>query len=234
QDAAARESRRALDLALGSALSSLAARAAVNLARVAFRAGDADAILGWVDIAAAHVDADPGSRARVEHMRAWGLYTAGRTVEALASFGTSLSLRRLAGDAAAIANELMNLGSLALERKDGQAAGRYLAEAAALCETMESVYTLAGLLGVLAELASVKGRHADAVALIGAAEAVHRECGLMPDPGDDRMAERIGSLAIAALGEEGMRAARTRGASLAGPERGALIAAVVTGPDDPR
>jgi tetratricopeptide (TPR) repeat protein len=228
QEAALQHSQAALERALRHSFSQLAARASVNLARIAYRDGDADRILRHVAVAEEHVEDSPAQKARVEHMRAWGLYTAGRLEESITSFERSLELRRQAGDPGPVAMELLNLASLALEREQGEPARAWLREAIDAIPGVKSAYMKAGLLAVLAEFASFHGHHENALKLMSACRRLNEEAGLIPDPGDDKNFARITEVALKALGPEKAERSRAAGKQLDAEELWALARTTVS------
>lgn len=120
---------RARDAAATAGDTWLEADAETNLARIAFRDGDADRIR-WH---ATRVEELAGGRLRLrtkaEHMLGWAADTAGGHAGAVAHFEANADLYRELGDTLGEAMEPANLADLAMEVDDDESAAAYLARA---------------------------------------------------------------------------------------------------------
>jgi tetratricopeptide (TPR) repeat protein len=189
QSEASRLADEAIDLATKANDPRTAALAWLDHARVAFRDSDAPGIEAASHQAQGVAPGDPVVHRGVLHMLAWAAYTAGDIDEARRRFEESLALRRQQGSRIGVASELSNLGDLAMEAGDRIAASQYLREAYAIGLELGSQYILVNTLPSLAVLAA-GDEPARAARLFGAADALARDSGLMPDPGADHTEDR--------------------------------------------
>lgn len=139
----ASKAARSTAAAVGDSLT--AARAELNLARVAFRDGDAPRISAHAERASALSD-DPRIRSGASHMLGWAAYTAGDVAAAMAEFERTAELYAERGDLVSMAGELANLGDLALEQGDISGAAARLLQAIDVGGETNSSYLTPSLL----------------------------------------------------------------------------------------
>jgi tetratricopeptide (TPR) repeat protein len=184
-------------------------RAELNLARVAFRDSDAPRILEH----ARRVLEIAGDSSRLRgggiHMLAWAEYTAGNLRAAIKHFEDNVALYRESGDRIGEASELANLGDLAVESGNLDAAAGYLGQAFAVPGVKANRYLAPSLIRSVGVLAVLQGRHDLGLDLIAASERHYEDFGLVADPGDD-LTPRVRQTAVEALGAEA-RAIELRG-----------------------
>ena len=219
QDVASQRSAEALEIAHAIGKLHLAALAHVDLARVAYREGDAPAIEKHARAAARLAGDDQRARRGALHMLAWAAHTAGDRGLARNRFEESLDYRRQIGDPLSIAVEIANLGDLAAEDGDlGEAADR-------LCAALERMrdhdnrYFVVNTLPSVAAVAGLAGLDDACARLVGAGDAMAIATGLVPDPGNwspviDQVAARLGQR-FEALRVEGAQLDATSAAALA-------------------
>lgn len=183
QDHAEAACHRAIEAGRAAQDDGAIALAHVNLARVAFRRGDAAQIEAHAIEALRVAPGDIPARRGALHMLGWAAYTAGDVALARSRFEESLAYRRDLGDPFSIAVEVANIGDLAIEAGDLGDGARRLAEALRIGLDLGSGYLVLNLLPSIAAIAGHLGRDADAARLMGAADAVSRSSGLLPDPG---------------------------------------------------
>lgn len=171
-----------------------------NLARVAYRDGDAAGIERQSTKALKLAGDDTLAKRSALHMLAWAAHTAGDLDEAERRFETSLAYRRKVAGRLSVAVEISNLGDLAAERGDLPRAARLLAEGLEIGHELDNKYMLVNGFPSFAVLCVQAGRPADGARLFGAADAIARSSGLIPDP-NSTMDEARAS-ARASLGEE--------------------------------
>lgn len=188
-------------------------QALVSLARIAFRDGDVGEIDRYSREALDVAPEDPIVRRGSLHMRAWAAHTSGDLPRAIGLFKESLALRREMGDPFGVAVELGNLGDMALEQGDIDAASNYLHETLRLARERNTQYLLLGGLLTAVRLAGRRGDPAAAVRLEVAARAGYREAGLIPDPSSEGGIDEILADARATLGP-GFARAQSKGASM--------------------
>ncbi len=210
-DQATAESRAMQAIGVASQVGdrSTAAIAHANLARIAFRNGDAPEIERHARRALEVAGDDAMGRRGALHMLAWAAHTAGDLPEARRRFEASLDFRRTLGDRFAIAVELSNLGDLSATEGDLLSAAEQLAEALTIGHELGSRYLAVNLLPSFAGLATSAGDDEAGVRLVGAADATARSSGLVADPGgygagtEDSLRVRVESDRFAHLFEEG-------------------------------
>lgn len=185
QEAATRNARTAIELAAAAGDDRTAGLAWIDLARVAYREGDAAGIETASLTAGNAAPDDPLVARGVLHMLAWAAHTAGDLGEARRRFEASLALRRAQGGALGIASELANLGDLAMDAGDRDSAVRWFSEALTAARDLDSAYFLVNTLPSIAALAVADDPEL-AARLFGAADAASSRSGLLPDPGADR------------------------------------------------
>ncbi|TIC89170.1 hypothetical protein E8D34_01330 [Nocardioides sp. GY 10113] len=212
----------------------LLAEAETNLARIAFRDGDAPRIFRHARRVQALADGDARLMTKATHMLGWASYTAGDLATAMERFEENAERYGDLGDDLGAAMEWANLGDLALEAGDHQAAARYLAAAFATPGLADDGYLAPSLVRSAGVLLGALGHDERSLELLAAADAAYRAAGLEPDPGDDaaeevergvreRLAEREAEIATrgAAMGRgESFAAARAALSGLAGPAGG--------------
>jgi hypothetical protein len=183
QEVAEQRSHQAIDLALAMSDEESAALGYVDLARIAYRAGDAARIQEHATHALQLSGHGVAARRGALHMLAWAAHTAGDLPAARGRFEASLAFRRELGDRFSIAVEIANLGDLAMEEDDlAEAAGR-LAEALEVAHDLDSHYLILNLLPSIAALAARLGNDEASARLVGAIDALSSSSGLVPDPG---------------------------------------------------
>jgi hypothetical protein len=169
----------------------------VNLARAAYREGDAAGIEREARQAIAAAPADLAIRRGALHMLAWAAYEAGDGPLARQFFEESLALRLELGDRLGAAAEEANLADLAAEDGDVRGAAAGLARALRVADELNSRYLALNLLPSIAAVAARCSRDEDSARLLGATDAVSRASGLVPDPGNwqavlDEARDRLG------------------------------------------
>jgi tetratricopeptide (TPR) repeat protein len=210
QAAAERRSRQAIDAALEIGDSPTAAVAHTDLARIAYRDGNASLIEEHAELALELGGDDVRARRGALHMLAWAAHTAGDRALARRRFQESLAFRRQFGDRQQIAVEIANLADMALEDRDTKEAASSLAEVLGIARDLGSQYLILNMLPSIAVLAALIGDDESSAKLLGATEALSRSTGLLPDPGNwqavlDRVGTRLG---------EGYKTAKQVGAEL--------------------
>jgi tetratricopeptide (TPR) repeat protein len=159
--------------------------ALVSMARIAFRDGDAAEIERYsqeaLNVAPENLNVRRGSL----HMQAWAAHTAGDLPRAISLFEKSMAFRREMGDPFGVAVELGNLGDMALEQGNVDAASGNLNESLRLARERDTQYLLLGGLLTAVRLAARRGDLASAVRLEAAMRAGYQQAGLSPDPGSE-------------------------------------------------
>jgi len=181
---AEQRSQEAIDLALAMGDDASAAVGHVDLARIAYRAGDAPRIEAHAQRALELAGQDALARRGALHMLAWAAHTAGDVPAARARFEASLAFRRELGDRFSVAVEIANIGDLAMEAGDHVGAASRLAEALEVARDLDSQYLIVNLLPSVAALAARVGEDESSARLIGATTALSSSSGLVPDPGN--------------------------------------------------
>jgi tetratricopeptide (TPR) repeat protein len=209
QAAAERHCHRSIEAAEVSGDPTAAALAHVNLARIAYRAGDGQRIEKHAQRALEVGGDDIAARRGGLHMLAWAAHTQGDHRLAKERFEASLSLRRSIGDRFGEAVETANLADLAAEQRDFSEAARRLRDAMIVGREIGSTYLVLNLLPSLAAVAAGIGDDEACARLMGATDALSRLSGLVPDPGAwqpavEHVARRLGDdfEMIRALGRE--------------------------------
>jgi tetratricopeptide (TPR) repeat protein len=197
QAVAERRSHDAIAVGLEAGDHAAVALAHTDLARVAYRAGDAGRIEEHAQRALEIGGDDPLARRNALHMLAWAAHTAGDLALAERRFEESLAFRRQLGDRFSVAVEIANLGDLAAQRGDLAGAVRRLRETLEVARELNSQYLILNLLPSLGALAARAGDDEAGARLLGATDAVSRWSGLIPDPGIwqpvmDEVAARLG------------------------------------------
>jgi tetratricopeptide (TPR) repeat protein len=163
----------------------LEAEAETNLARIAFRDGDADRIHRHARRVEVLANGDTRLLTKATHMLGWAAYTAGDLPAAMGFFEHNADLYRQLSDLEGEAMEWANLGDLALEAGDPAAALGYLTTAFAVPGLADNRYLAPSLVRSAAVLLGSLEHDAEAMELLGAAQAMYRTAGLEPDPGDE-------------------------------------------------
>lgn len=161
-----------------------------NLARVAYRDGDAPRIEKHARKALEYATDDVAARRGALHMLAWAAHTAGDMSEAKRRFSESLEFRRKTSGPLSVASELANIGDIAAEEGDLAGAARILGDVMKTSHELGSKYMLVNMFPSLASLASRAGLDEDAAVLFGAADAAAFEAGFIADPNPPADAER--------------------------------------------
>lgn len=184
-----------------------------NLARIAFRDGDADEIRRHAEQMLQAAGDDLRRRYGAVHMLAWAEHTAGDVDHAVELFEQNVEIAREAGHRLGMASELINLGALAVEAGELGRAGDYLAQGLDIAEDLDSHYLLPGVLAEAGRLAVLAGRPEPGLRLIAAGEHHYDLAGLTPDPGDDAFLEQRDG-AVQALGPDRSEAIVSAGRQL--------------------
>ena len=182
QEATVQLAREAIRLATETGATTVAGKAHINLARMSFRADDADGLARHLDDAEAVADRDPSVTKGVLHLRAWEAYVRGDTAEARRRFDMSIDFARSQGDRFTEAAEQAHIADLDLEVGDVAAATRRLGHALQVADETHSAYLLLSLGTSIARVAVERHRYADAVTMLGAVDAGYRAAGLIGDP----------------------------------------------------
>lgn len=180
---AEQRSNEAIDVAMAMGDDVSAALGFVDLARIAYRAGDAARIEEHAQHALELAGHDAEARRGALHMLAWAAHTSGDLPAARARFEASLAFRRELGDRFSVAVEIANLGDLAMEAGDQIEAASRLGEALEVARDLDSQYLIVNLLPSIAALAERVGEEETSGRLIGATTALMSSSGLVPDPG---------------------------------------------------
>jgi tetratricopeptide (TPR) repeat protein len=185
------------------------AGAYTDLARVAYRNGDAPEIEKHARKALEYAREDTAATSGALHMLAWAAYTAGDLDEAERRFGESLEFRRRHRSRLSVAVEIANLGDLAAERGDLPRAAELLAEGLTVSREEGSSYMILNTVPSIAVLAVRAGFDEDAARLFGAGRALASSSGMVPDPNphideaSDAARDRLGEARYAQLMSEG-------------------------------
>jgi tetratricopeptide (TPR) repeat protein len=214
---------RARDVAVDRGEAVLAARAEVNLARIAFRDGDAATIEDHAQAALARAGDDPRVRVGATHMLGWAAYTAGDVTAATRIFAGNADHYRDLGDALGEASELGNVADLCMETGELATAAEHLARALECPAARSSLYLAPALVRSAGTLAGLRGLHDESVELLEGADELYRRSGLVGDPGDE-LTPRVRADVEAALGEARVQAAREHAATRTLDELTALAA----------
>jgi tetratricopeptide (TPR) repeat protein len=191
-----------------------AALAEVNLARVAFRDGDAERIESLSRAALDRAGQDRRIQRAAYHMLAWAAHTAGDRGRAIEWFERSLVIRQAMRDPFGVAVELANLGEMAMEAGDLARAADWIHEALTTATRLENLYLLTSLIGSAGALAGAAGSHADAMTLLAAADAAYDSTSLVPDPSTREMLDTASAKAREQLDPEAAEAAIRSGRAL--------------------
>ena len=203
-------------------------RSEINLARIAFRDGDARRVFDHARRVLQRCGDDDRLHASAVHMLGWAEYTNGDTGAAIGHFEDNARRYAAMGDTVSNASELANVADLRLELGELDAAGACLVAALDIPVAVESSYLLPSLIRSAAVLAGVRGDHRAAVLLFAASEALYERTGTVPDPGDDA-AVGIESESRAALGTNELDALLHRGRDLDGTELVTVARAIARG-----
>ena len=176
-------------------------RAELNLARVAFRDGDAPRIFEHAQRVLEMAGDSPRLQSGAIHMLAWAEYTAGNVPAAIRYFEDNVALCRERGDRINEASELANLADLAMESGDLEAAASYFGRAFAVPGVKANRYLAPSVIRSVGVLTVLQGRHELGLDLIAASERLYEEFGLVADPGDN-LTPRMRQTAEEALGAE--------------------------------
>lgn len=214
QDGARDLANRAIEIGTATGHPRAAGLAHVNLARVAYRNGDA-AEIGRFSRAALDAAPDDGLvRRGALHMLAWAAHTAGDIDLARTRFEESLAFRAELGDRFGVAVEASNLADLDVEAGDVAAGAQRLADALDVARELGSQYLVLNLLPSIATAALARGHGEAAGRLIGATDAMSTATGLVPDPGVLELAVERATDALGA----GLGRLRQEGAALGSAE----------------
>jgi tetratricopeptide (TPR) repeat protein len=191
----------------------LAARAENNLSRIAFREGDAGLVRHHAERVLELAGDDPHLRTNGVHMLGWGRYTAGDIGGAVEMFEQNVATHRELGNRFGEAMELANIADL-LAEDDSQveAAAEYLVRALAVPGLRGNRYLGPAMVRSAAVIAARRGSYDVALELLGAADALYDQFGLIADPGDE-VPHDVMEATIQAVGREQADAACARGAT---------------------
>lgn len=210
QDAARDLANRAIEIGGAAGNARAVGLAHVNLARVAYRNGDAAEIDRFSRAALDAAADDRFVRRSALHMLAWAAHTAGDIDLARTRFEDSLAFRAELGDRFGVAVEASNLADLDVEAGNVAAGAQRLADALDVAREIGSQYLVLNLLPSIATAALARGKAEAAGRLIGATDAMSAATGLIPDPG---VLELAVERATAALGDR-LDGLRREGAAL--------------------
>jgi hypothetical protein len=178
----------------------ISGRAALNMARIAFRDGDATRIAEHARNVLGIARDNLRLRSGAIHMLGWAEYTAGNLQAALSRFEENAGLYAAMGDAIDEAGEWANVADLLMEAGDLGGAAARLRRALDIREASSSRYLAPSLIRSAGVLAGGRGDHTAALRLIAGAEALYEEFGLVGDPGDN-VTSAAREAATVALGE---------------------------------
>jgi tetratricopeptide (TPR) repeat protein len=228
QEAATSATRRAAAAASQADDAVLLAEAETNLARIAFRDGDAERILHHADRVADLAGDDLPLLTRAVHMRAWGRYTAGDVEGAVAEFERNIALYEQLGRVVDAASERANIADLALEQGDLGTARSRLHEAVATPGVADDGYLAPSLVLSAAVVLGSSGAPGPAHTLFAAADALYAASGLVPDPGDG-VSDGVRDSVRCELDPDVAESAAARGRSMSLAEAVGLARAALAG-----
>jgi tetratricopeptide (TPR) repeat protein len=212
QETAADATGAALGVAEVAGDTQLAARAENNLARIAFRDGDAERIHHHAERVLALAGDDPHLRTGGVHMIGWGHYTAGDVAAAVEMFEQNVATHRASGNGFGEAAELGNIADLLAEDGQVDQAADYLRRALAVPGLRGNSYLGPSLVRSAGVIVAQRGAHAAALELIGAADALYDRYGIIADPGEE-VPHALMEAMLAAVGQVEADAACARGAA---------------------
>ncbi|MDJ0497836.1 MAG: hypothetical protein QNJ89_08405 [Acidimicrobiia bacterium] len=198
-------SRHALAASRASRDLVLEADVETNLARIAFRDGDADRMFSHASRVGDLAGEDLRLQSKAVHMLGWAEYSSGDLAAAISRFEQNAAIYAELNDPIGEAMEWANLGSLALESGNTESARRYLAAAMETPGIVDNRYMAPELVAGAGVLVGITGNHQLALELISSAKAMYRNAGLEPDPGDE-LTPRVEEEALRALGTAGVQA----------------------------
>lgn len=198
-------SRHALAVSQACGDRVLEAKSETNLARIAFRDGDAERIFLHANRVGELAGDDLRLQSKAVHMLGWAEYTNGNLAAAMERFEQNAAIYAELNDASGEAMEWANLGSLALESGDVDSARGYLAAAMDTPGIVNNLYLLPDLIGSAGAVAGGTGNHQLALELIASSKAMYSNAGLEPDPGDE-LTPRVEEEARRVLGTAGAQA----------------------------
>ncbi|MDJ0952280.1 MAG: hypothetical protein QNJ81_01250 [Acidimicrobiia bacterium] len=199
QVAALHRTQHALAFSKESGDRVLEAESETNLARIAFRDGDAERIFLHANRVGDLAGEDLRLQSKAVHMLGWAEYTGGNLEAAMRRFEQNAAIYAELNDSTGEAMEWANLGSLALEAGDVDSARRYLAAAMGTPGVADDRYLAPELVRSAGAVAGITGNHQLALELIASSKAMYRNAGLQPDPGDE-LTPRVEEDARQALG----------------------------------
>lgn len=214
QDGARDLANRAIEIGGAAGNARAVGLAQVNLARVAYRNGDAAEIDRFSRAALDAAADDRLVRRAALHMLAWAAHTAGDIDLARERFEESLAFRAELGDRFGVAVEASNLADLDVEAGDVAAGAQRLADSLDVAREIGSQYLVLNLLPSIATAALARGHVEAAGRLIGATDAMSAATGLIPDPGVLELAIERATDALGA----GLEPLRQEGAALGSGE----------------
>lgn len=146
----------------------VAGRGELNLARVAFRDGDADRIFTHANSLLKMAGDNLRLQTGAIYMLAWAEYTAGNVPAAIARFEQNVQLYRQGKNRMGEASELGNLGDLSIEAGEFDRAASYLEQSFAVRGVKQNRYLALSLIRSAGVLAVFQGKHDLGLELIAA------------------------------------------------------------------
>jgi tetratricopeptide (TPR) repeat protein len=215
-DVTKERAQQALEVANAVRRPDLQAEALLVLARAGLRDADPGAVRLHASEARriALELADEGRELSAIHCLAEGARMAGDLDEARALYAESLERNRARGAQLIVAVELSNFGYV--EKASGRldVAEARLREAIPISLSIGNTYVLAHNLVALAAIVAARSRADESARLLGKADAIFAETGLVLDPADKPEYEGAVAAARAALGDDAYDAAYTAGVQL--------------------
>jgi predicted ATPase/class 3 adenylate cyclase len=129
-------------------------------------------------------------------------------------FNEALNICRANGDRHGTANALRGLGSLAFGEGATERAATLLQESLSLLRELVDAPCGTDNLEQLAYVATLRGQHVRAARLLGAAERMRNDAGIVPRPSARAVHDRTVAAACTALGDAVFAAERSRGGDL--------------------
>jgi tetratricopeptide (TPR) repeat protein len=215
-DVTKQRAQQALNVARAVDRDDVAAEALLALARAGLRDGDPSSVRLHASEAreiALELSDEDRELSAIHHL-AEGARMAGDLDEARALYAESLERNRARGAQLIVAVELTNFGYVekASGRLDVAEAG--VREAISISVSIGNSYILAHSLVALAAIFASSGRADESSRLLGKADAIFAETGLVLDPADKPEYDGAVTAARGALGDEAYEAAYTAGVSL--------------------
>jgi tetratricopeptide (TPR) repeat protein len=215
-DVTKQRAQEALDVAAAVGRRDIEAEALLALARAGLRDEDPSSVrLHASEARAIALELnDEDSELSAIHHLAEGARMAGDLDEARTLYAESLDRNRARGAQLIVSVELTNFGYV--EKASGRldVAEARVREAIPISLSIGNSYILAHNLVALAAVVAASGRHDESARLLGKADAIFAETGLVLDPADRPEYDGAVAAARAALGTEAYEAAYAAGVSL--------------------